>query len=103
MVEAANLRKGYGDKLLIDDLSFRLPPGGIVGVIGANGAGKTTLFRMIVGEEQPDGGSLRIGDTVKIAYVDQSRDTLVGERQVWEEISDGRDVVLLGKREFPAR
>ena len=103
MVEAANLRKGYGDRLLIDDLSFRLPPGGIVGVIGANGAGKTTLFRMIVGEEQPDGGSLRIGDTVKIAYVDQSRDTLVGERQVWEEISDGRDVVLLGKREVPAR
>lgn len=103
VVEAANLRKGYGDKLLIDDLSFRLPPGGIVGVIGANGAGKTTLFRMIVGEEQPDGGSLRIGDTVKIAYVDQSRDTLVGERQVWEEISDGRDVVLLGKREVPAR
>ncbi|NLT66715.1 MAG: energy-dependent translational throttle protein EttA [Acidobacteria bacterium] len=103
VVEAANLRKGYGDRLLIDDLSFRLPPGGIVGVIGANGAGKTTLFRMIVGEEQPDGGSLRIGDTVKIAYVDQSRDTLVGERQVWEEISDGRDVVLLGKREVPAR
>jgi len=103
VVEAANLRKGYGDKLLIDDLSFKLPPGGIVGVIGANGAGKTTLFRMIVGEEAPDGGTLRIGETVKIAYVDQSRETLNGERQVWEEISDGRDIVVLGKREVPAR
>jgi ATP-binding cassette ChvD family protein len=103
VVEAKNLCKGYGDKLLIEDLSFRLPPGGIVGVIGANGAGKTTLFRMIVGEEQPDGGVLRIGETVKIAYVDQSRDTLNGERQVWEEISEGRDVVMLGKREVPAR
>ena len=103
VVEAMNLRKGYGDRLLIEDLSFKLPPGGIVGVIGANGAGKTTLFRMIVGEEKPDGGTLRIGETVKVAYVDQSRDTLKGERQVWEEISDGRDVVLLGKREVPAR
>ena len=103
VVEAAGLRKGYGDNLLIDDLSFKLPPGGIVGVIGANGAGKTTLFRMITGEEPPDGGTLRIGDTVKIAYVDQSRDTLGGDRQVWEEISDGRDVVVLGKREVPAR
>ena len=103
VVEAAGLRKGYGDRLLIDSLSFKLPPGGIVGVIGANGAGKTTLFRMIVGEEKPDGGDLRIGETVKIAYVDQSRDTLSGERQVWEEISDGRDVVTLGKREIPAR
>jgi ATP-binding cassette ChvD family protein len=103
VVEASGLRKGYGDTLLIDDLSFKLPPGGIVGVIGANGAGKTTLFRMIVGEEKPDGGVLRIGETVKIAYVDQSRDALDGERQVWEEISDGRDVVLLGKREIPAR
>jgi energy-dependent translational throttle protein EttA len=103
VVEAASLRKGYGENLLIDDLSFKLPPGGIVGVIGANGAGKTTLFRMIVGEEKPDGGTLRLGDTVKIAYVDQSRDTLNGDRQVWEEISDGRDNVLLGKREVPAR
>jgi energy-dependent translational throttle protein EttA len=103
VVEAAGLRKGYGDTLLIDDLSFKLPPGGIVGVIGANGAGKTTLFRMIVGEEKPEGGTLRIGETVKIAYVDQSRDTLNGERQVWEEIGDGRDVVTLGKREIPAR
>jgi energy-dependent translational throttle protein EttA len=103
VVEAVNLRKGYGENLLIDDLSFKLPPGGIVGVIGANGAGKTTLFRMIVGEEKPDGGSLRIGETVKIAYVDQSRDTLKGDRPVWEEISDGRDNVILGKREIPAR
>jgi sulfate-transporting ATPase len=103
VVEAVNLRKGFGERLLIDDLSFKLPPGGIVGVIGANGAGKTTLFRMIVGEEKPDGGVLRIGQTVKAAYVDQSRDTLSGERQVWEDISDGRDIVALGKREVPAR
>jgi sulfate-transporting ATPase len=103
VVEAVNLRKGFGERLLIDDLSFKLPPGGIVGVIGANGAGKTTLFRMIVGEEKPDGGVLRIGQTVKVAYVDQSRDTLSGERQVWEDISDGRDIVALGKREVPAR
>jgi len=103
VVEAVDLRKGYTDKLLIDGLSFKLPPGGIVGVIGANGAGKTTLFRMIVGEEGPDGGRLRIGETVKIAYVDQSRDALNGDRQVWEEISDGKDVVVLGKREVPAR
>jgi len=103
VVEALHLRKGYGDRLLIEDLSFNLPRGGIVGVIGANGAGKTTLFRMIVGEEQPDGGTLRLGETVRIAYVDQSRDTLQGERQVWEEISDGRDTVMLGKREVSAR
>jgi len=103
VVEAINLRKGYGDRLLIEDLSFKLPPGGIVGVIGANGAGKTTLFRLMVGEEKPDGGVLRIGETVRIAYVDQSRDTLNGERQVWEEISDGEAVVRLGKREVPAR
>ena len=103
VVEAINLRKGYGDRLLIEDLSFKLPPGGIVGVIGANGAGKTTLFRLMVGEEKPDGGVLRIGETVRIAYVDQSRDTLNGERRVWEEISDGEAVVRLGKREVPAR
>ena len=103
VVEARNLRKGFGDRLLIDDLSFRLPPGGIVGVIGANGAGKTTLFRMITGEEKPDAGELRIGESVRIAYVDQSRDALQGERQVWEEISDGSDLVMLGKREVPAR
>jgi ATP-binding cassette ChvD family protein len=103
VVEAVNLRKGFGDKLLIEDLSFKLPPGGIVGVIGANGAGKTTLFRMITGQEQADGGALRVGESVKIAYVDQSRDALNGERQAWEEISDGLDVVMLGKREVPAR
>ena len=103
VVEAVNLRKGFGDRLLIEDLSFKLPPGGIVGVIGANGSGKTTLFRMIVGEEKPDGGTLRIGETVQIAYVDQSRDTLQGDRQVWEEISGGNDMITLGKREIPAR
>ncbi len=103
VVEATHLRKGYGDKLLMDDLSFKLPPGAIVGVIGANGAGKTTLFRMIVGEEKPDAGDLRIGETVRIAYVDQSRDSLNGERQVWEEIGDGKEIVLIGKREVPAR
>jgi energy-dependent translational throttle protein EttA len=103
VVETKGLTKGYGDRLLIEDLSFALPPGGIVGVIGPNGAGKTTLFRMIVGEEKPDAGSLRIGDTVKIAYVDQSRESLAGEAQVWEAISDGRDVVVLGNRQVPAR
>jgi sulfate-transporting ATPase len=103
VVEAVNLRKGYGDTLLVEDLTFKLPPGGIVGVIGANGAGKTTLFRMVTGEEKPDGGFLKIGETVKIAYVDQSRDTLNGDRQVWDEINDGLDTVVLGKREIPAR
>ena len=103
VVETSDLRKGYGDNLLIEDLSFALPPGGIVGVIGPNGAGKTTLFRMIVGQEQPDAGTLRLGDTVKIAYVDQSRESLQGEMMVWEAISDGRDVVVLGSREVPAR
>ncbi|MDR0842831.1 MAG: energy-dependent translational throttle protein EttA, partial [Acidobacteriota bacterium] len=103
VVEAKNLRKGFGDQLLIDDLSFKLPPGGIVGVIGPNGAGKTTLFRMIVGQEQPDEGTLRLGESVKIAYVDQSRDALQGDRQVWAEISDGLNIVTLGKREVPAR
>jgi ATP-binding cassette ChvD family protein len=103
VVEAQGLRKGYGDRLLIDDLSFRLPPGGIVGVIGPNGAGKTTLFRMIVGQEQPDGGMLRLGETVKLAYVDQSRETLPAGAAVWEAIGDGRDVVDLGRRTIPAR
>ncbi|HEX5718660.1 MAG TPA: energy-dependent translational throttle protein EttA [Thermoanaerobaculia bacterium] len=103
VVETRGLRKGYGDNLLIEDLSFALPPGGIVGVIGPNGAGKTTLFRMIVGQEQPDAGTLRLGDTVKIAYVDQSRESLQGDMMVWEAISDGRDVVVLGSREIPAR
>jgi ATP-binding cassette ChvD family protein len=103
VVEAKGLRKGYGDRLLIEDLSFALPPGGIVGVIGPNGAGKTTLFRMIVGQETPDAGSLRLGETVKVAYVDQSRESLAGDQMVWEAISDGRDVVVLGSREVPAR
>ncbi len=103
VVEAKNLRKGYGDLLLIENLNFALPPGGIVGVIGPNGAGKTTLFRMIVGEEKPDAGELRLGKTVEIAYVDQSRESLDGEGQVWEAISDGHDVVTLGRREVPAR
>jgi sulfate-transporting ATPase len=103
VVETKNLRKAYGDNLLIEDLTFSLPPGGIVGVIGPNGAGKTTLFRMIVGQEQPDAGTLRMGETVKVAYVDQSRESLDGEMLVWESISDGRDVVVLGNREVPAR
>ena len=103
VVEAKNIRKAFGDNLLIEDLSFALPPGGIVGVIGPNGAGKTTLFRMIVGQEVPDAGTIRIGDTVKVAYVDQSREALDGEKLVWEVISDGKDVVTLGSREVPAR
>jgi energy-dependent translational throttle protein EttA len=103
VVEAKGLRKGYGDNLLIDDLSFSLPRGGIVGIIGPNGAGKTTLFRMIVGQEAPDAGTLRLGDTVKIAYADQSRDELAGDKAVWEAISDGSDIVNLGGREVPAR
>jgi ATP-binding cassette ChvD family protein len=103
VVEAESLRKGYGDRLLIDDLSFALPPGGIVGVIGPNGAGKTTLFRMITGEEKPDAGSLRLGDTVELAYVDQSRDALDARKSVWEEISGGADRLMVGKREVPSR
>jgi energy-dependent translational throttle protein EttA len=103
VVETKGLRKGYGDNLLIEDLTFALPPGGIVGIIGPNGAGKTTLFRMVVGQEKPDAGTIRIGETVKIAYVDQSRESLDGEKLVWEAISDGRDVVVLGSREIPAR
>jgi ATPase subunit of ABC transporter with duplicated ATPase domains len=103
VVEAKNLRKAYGDRLLIDDLSFSLPPGGIVGVIGPNGAGKTTLFRMMTGAEQPDAGTLRLGDTVQMAYVDQSRDALDAKKTVWEEISDGQDLLKIGKREVPSR
>ncbi|HJN45119.1 MAG TPA: energy-dependent translational throttle protein EttA [Vicinamibacterales bacterium] len=102
VVEAKNLRKGYGDRCLIQDLSFTLPPAGIVGVIGANGAGKTTLFRMITGEETPDGGTLALGETVKLGYVDQSRD-LDPEKTVWEEISGGEDDVTLGKRTVASR
>ncbi|OQY68909.1 MAG: energy-dependent translational throttle protein EttA [Polyangiaceae bacterium UTPRO1] len=103
VVEAKGLRKAYGERLLFDDLSFTLPPGGIVGVIGPNGAGKTTLFRMIVGAEEADGGTLRIGDTVQLAYVDQSRDTLDPKRTVWEEISEGQEVLKIGRREVPSR
>jgi ATP-binding cassette ChvD family protein len=97
VIEASELRKGFGDRLLIEDLSFSLPRGGIVGVIGPNGAGKTTLFRMITGEEQPDGGTLRIGDTVELAYVDQSRDSLDDAKNVWEEISGGLDQIKVGE------
>ena len=98
VIEASGLRKGFGDRMLIEDLSFSLPRGGIVGVIGPNGAGKTTLFRMITGEQQPDGGTLRIGDTVVLAYVDQSRDALDDSRSVWEEISDSMDQIKVGDR-----
>jgi energy-dependent translational throttle protein EttA len=103
VIEAEGLRKGYGNNLLIDDLNFKLPPGGIVGVIGPNGAGKTTLFRMIVGQEEPDVGSLRIGETVKLGYVDQSRDSLNANNNVWQEISGGEDMIYLGKRGVNSR
>ena len=103
VIEAEGLSKGYGDELLIDDLSFKLPPGGIVGVIGANGAGKTTLFRMLTGQETPDNGTLKVGDTVQLGYVDQSRDALDAESTVWDEISGGNDVITLGKREVNSR
>ncbi|MBE1236745.1 energy-dependent translational throttle protein EttA [Phaeovibrio sulfidiphilus] len=103
VIEADGLTKGFGERLLIDDLTFRLPPGGIVGVIGANGAGKTTLFRMITGSETPDKGTIRIGETVRLGYVDQSRDALDGNKTVWQEISDGQDELDLGKRRIPSR
>ncbi len=103
VIEARDITKGFGEKLLIDDLSFRLPRGGIVGVIGPNGAGKTTLFKMITGAEQPDEGSFSVGDTVVLGYVDQSRDSLASNKTVWEEISDGQDMIDLGKREMPSR
>jgi energy-dependent translational throttle protein EttA len=103
VVEARGLSKGFGDRLLIEDLSFSLPPGGIVGVIGPNGAGKTTLFRMIVGQEQPDSGSLELGDSVQVAYVDQARADLDPARSVWQEISGGKDTITLGKREMNSR
>jgi energy-dependent translational throttle protein EttA len=103
VVEARNLRKGYGDTLLIDGLDFTLPRGGIVGVIGPNGAGKTTLFRMITGQERPDGGTLRIGDTVQIGYVDQSRDALDPDKTVWDEISGGNDEIELGRKKVASR
>ncbi len=103
VVKAEHLRKAYGDKVLIEDLNFNLPRGGIVGVIGANGAGKTTLFRMITGQEKPDGGTLRIGETVKLAYVDQSRDTLDGAKTAFDEIAQGAEFLEIGKRKVPAR
>ncbi|MBT4932495.1 MAG: energy-dependent translational throttle protein EttA [Rhodospirillaceae bacterium] len=103
VIEAEGLNKGYADRMLIEDLSFKLPPGGIVGVIGANGAGKTTLFRMITGSEEPDGGTLRKGETVELGYVDQSRDSLDDKKTVWEEISGGHDEIMLGKHSVQSR
>ncbi|MAT66638.1 MAG: energy-dependent translational throttle protein EttA [Gammaproteobacteria bacterium] len=103
VIEANGVNKSFGDRLLIDDLNFKVPPGAIVGIIGPNGAGKTTLFRMLTGAEQPDGGEIRIGDTVHLAYVDQSRDALDDNKSVWEEISDGQDIIKVGKYETPSR
>jgi ATP-binding cassette ChvD family protein len=103
VIETKNLCKGFGDRFLIDDLSFNIPPGGIVGIIGANGAGKTTLFRMIMGQEQPDSGKIRLGETVKLAYVDQSREALDASKTVWDEISGGQDIIKVGAYETPSR
>lgn len=103
VVEVQNLSKSFGERVLIEDLSFTLPPGGIVGIIGPNGAGKTTLFKLLTGQEQPDKGSMRIGPTVELAYVDQSRDALNGDKTVWEEISDGNDLITIGKYQTPSR
>jgi ATP-binding cassette ChvD family protein len=103
VVDFEHLKKGYGDNLLIDDLTFKLPPGGIVGVIGPNGAGKTTLFRMITGQDKPDEGTIKIGASVQLGYIDQSRDSLDGKKNVWEEISNGQDVILVGKKEMNSR
>ena len=103
VVDFEGLTKGFGDNLLIDDLTFKLPPGGIVGVIGPNGAGKTTLFRMIVGQEKADKGTIKVGESVHLGYVDQSRDALDGKKNVWEEISGGQDIIMLGKREVNSR
>src|SRR6202011_4980459 len=103
VVDFDHLSKGFGDNLLIDDLTFKLPPGGIVGIIGPNGAGKTTLFRMITGQEKPDKGTITVGDSVHFGYVDQSRDSLDGKKNVWEEISGGNELILLGKREVNSR
>jgi ATP-binding cassette ChvD family protein len=103
VVESDGVAKAYGDNLLVEDMSFRLPPGGIVGVIGPNGAGKTTLFRMIIGDEKPDSGAIRVGETVKLGYVDQSRDTLRADKNVWEEISDGLDQIKVGDRVMNSR
>ena len=103
VIEAANVRKGFGDKILMDDMTFRLPPGGIVGIIGPNGAGKTTLFRMVTGQEEPDAGTLKVGETVQLGYVDQSRDTLDADKTVYQEISEGNDTLEIGKRKVNAR
>ncbi|MEE9343871.1 MAG: ATP-binding cassette domain-containing protein, partial [Gammaproteobacteria bacterium] len=103
VIEANSIRKAFGDHLLVDDLNFNLPPGGIVGIIGPNGAGKTTLFRMLTGQESVDSGELRIGETVQIAYVDQSRDALEGDKTVWEEISESQDIITIGKYEINSR
>ncbi|NOR10496.1 MAG: energy-dependent translational throttle protein EttA, partial [Desulfovibrionaceae bacterium] len=103
VIEADQVRKAFDNRLLVEDMSFSLPPGGIVGVIGPNGAGKTTLFRMITGQDSPDSGTIRLGDTVKLAYVDQSRDDLDPDKTIWEVISDGRDIITLGKKEVNSR
>jgi ATP-binding cassette ChvD family protein len=103
VIDAENLAKAYGDNLLFENLSFKLPPGGIVGVIGPNGAGKTTLFRLITGQEQPDSGTIKVGETVSLGYVDQSRDSLDGSKTVWEEISGGNDIITLGKKDVQSR
>ena len=103
VINVEGLAKAYGDRLLIDDLSFKLPPGGIVGIIGPNGAGKTTLFRMLTGQEKPDAGTIFVADTVHLGYVDQSRDSLDPDKTVWQEISGGDDVIYLGKREMNSR
>ncbi len=102
-MQAEGVKKAFGDNLLFEDMTFRLPPGGIIGVIGPNGAGKTTLFRMIVGQETPDGGELKVGDTVVSSYVDQNRDALAPENSIFQEITGGVDQVVLGKRKVPAR
>src|SRR6185437_9109212 len=103
VIEADNLAKGYGDRLLYENVNFKLPPGGIVGVIGPNGAGKTTLFRMLTGQEKPDSGVLRVGPTVQMGYVDQSRDALNPNKNVWEEISGGTDILEFGKTKVKSR
>lgn len=103
VIDGDHIRKAFGDRLLIDDLSFKLPPGGIVGILGPNGAGKSTLFRMITGQDAPDSGSIKVGETVKLGYVDQSRDSLRADKTVWEEISDGLDIIDLGKKSMPSR
>ena len=103
VIEAEDVTKAYGDRILMENLSFSLPPGGIVGIIGPNGAGKTTLFRMITGQEKPDSGTIRIGETVKMAYVDQSRDVLDPEKTIWEVISEEQDTIQLGSRQVNSR